>query len=113
MTEVNSGMPGALRYLDAADALIRKSLVWIKQQCVGGKGVSNEKLDEHQLASFDLAWCAAESTGARFALSTPEGGRRRSPAPASVWKSGWRWCFAPRRCRTSTIACGRGRRVSV
>jgi hypothetical protein len=34
-----------LQYLEAADALIRKSLTWIKQQCTGGKGVSNEKLD--------------------------------------------------------------------
>jgi (2S)-methylsuccinyl-CoA dehydrogenase len=69
MTEVNSGMQAALRYLAAADALIKKSLSWIKQQCIGNKGVSNEKLDEHQLASFDLAWCAAESTGARFAIA--------------------------------------------
>jgi hypothetical protein len=68
MTEVNSGMQGALQHLEAADALIRKSLNWIKQQCIGGKGVSNEKLDAHQMASFDLAWCAAESTGARFAV---------------------------------------------
>jgi hypothetical protein len=67
MTEVNSGMQGALQHLESADALIRKSLNWIKQQCIGGKGVSNEKLDAHQMASFDLAWCAAESTGARFA----------------------------------------------
>ncbi|WP_300453393.1 acyl-CoA dehydrogenase family protein [Accumulibacter sp.] len=67
MTEVNSGMPGALTHLESADGLIRKSLHWIKQQCAGGKGVSNEKLDEHQMASFDLAWCAAESTAARFA----------------------------------------------
>jgi hypothetical protein len=34
------------------------------------KGVSNEKLDAHQMASFDLAWCAAEATAARFAAST-------------------------------------------
>jgi (2S)-methylsuccinyl-CoA dehydrogenase len=67
MTEVNSGMQGALQHLESADALIRKSLNWIKQQSIGGKGVSNEKLDAHQMASFDLAWCAAESTGARFA----------------------------------------------
>ncbi len=66
MTELRSDM-SALQYLESADSVIRKSLTWIKQQCVGGKGVSNEKLDEHQMASFDLAWCAAESTAARFA----------------------------------------------
>jgi (2S)-methylsuccinyl-CoA dehydrogenase len=66
MAEVKNGLLGALQYLDVADALISKALVWIKQRCVGGKGVSNEKLDQHQMASFDLAWCAAESTAARF-----------------------------------------------
>ena len=68
MSEVISRMQEASQHLAAADALIKKSLVWIKQQCLGGKGVSSEKLDAHQMASFDLAWCAAESTTARFAL---------------------------------------------
>ncbi|HAY26440.1 MAG TPA: acyl-CoA dehydrogenase family protein [Candidatus Accumulibacter phosphatis] len=67
MTEVNCGIQGGLPYLDAADAAIRKALGWMKQQCMGSKGVSNEKLDAHQMASFDLAWCAAEATAARFA----------------------------------------------
>ena len=66
MTEVTSDMQDGLQYLESADSMIRKSLTWIKRQCVGSKGVSNEKLDEHQMASFDLAWCAAESTAARF-----------------------------------------------
>ncbi|MBK7236131.1 MAG: acyl-CoA/acyl-ACP dehydrogenase [Sterolibacteriaceae bacterium] len=68
MTEVNSRTQGALPYLESADAVIAKSLGWIKARCVDSKGVSNEKLDQHQMASFDLAWCAAESTAARFAL---------------------------------------------
>ena len=68
MSEVISRMQEALQHLAAADALIKKSLVWIKQQCLGANGVSSEKLDGHQMASFDLAWCAAESTTARFAL---------------------------------------------
>ena len=67
MTEVSSEMQGALQYLDSADSTIKQSLAWIKQQCVGAKGVSNEKLDTHQMASFDLAWCAAEATAARVA----------------------------------------------
>jgi (2S)-methylsuccinyl-CoA dehydrogenase len=68
MTEVKRGMEEAQRYLDVADALVKKSLVWIKGQCAGGKGLSGDKLDEHQVASFDLAWCEAEITGARFAI---------------------------------------------
>ena len=68
MSEVISRMQEASQHLAAADALIKKSLVWIKQQCLGANGVSSEKLDGHQMASFDLAWCAAESTTARFAL---------------------------------------------
>jgi hypothetical protein len=32
------------------------------------RALSNDKLDRHQLASFDLAWCAAEVTGARLAI---------------------------------------------
>ena len=68
MTEVKNGMQVALQHLESADAVIRKSLIWIKQQCATTKGVSNEKRDGHQMASFDLAWCAAESTAARFAV---------------------------------------------
>ncbi|SBT04894.1 Acyl-CoA dehydrogenase domain protein [Candidatus Propionivibrio aalborgensis] len=72
MTAVKSGMQGAVQHVGSADALIKKSLSWVKQQCLGGKGVSGEKLDEHQMASFDLAWCAAEATAARFALEYAE-----------------------------------------
>ena len=72
MTAVKSGMQGAVQHVGSADALIKKSLSWVKQQCLGGKGVSGEKLDEHQMASFDLAWCAAEATAARFALGYAE-----------------------------------------
>jgi (2S)-methylsuccinyl-CoA dehydrogenase len=68
MTEVKRGMQEAQQHLEVADALVKKSLVWIKGQCAGGKGLSNDKLDEHQVASFDLAWCEAEITGARFAI---------------------------------------------
>ncbi|HNC51712.1 MAG TPA: acyl-CoA dehydrogenase family protein [Accumulibacter sp.] len=68
MTEVNSDTLGSLQYLESADAVLRQALTWVKRECAGGKGVSNEKLDEHQMASFDLAWCAAESTAARFAV---------------------------------------------
>jgi (2S)-methylsuccinyl-CoA dehydrogenase len=68
MTEAQRGLQAASQHLDSADAAIRKSLLWIKRQCTEGKGVSSDKLDMHQMASFDLAWCAAEATGSRFAL---------------------------------------------
>jgi (2S)-methylsuccinyl-CoA dehydrogenase len=66
MNDLNSSMHEASQHLDVADALIKKSLTWTKRQCIGEKGVANDKLDEHQMASFDLAWCAAELTAARF-----------------------------------------------
>ena len=68
MSDVNSRLQAASQYLEVSDALIKKSLLWVKQQCLGDKGVSGEKLDSHQMASFDLAWCAAEATTARFAV---------------------------------------------
>ena len=68
MSEVNSRLQEASQHLKVADALIKKSLLWVKQQCLGDKGLSGEKLDGHQMASFDLAWCAAEATTARFAV---------------------------------------------
>ncbi|HOE40382.1 MAG TPA: acyl-CoA dehydrogenase family protein [Rhodoferax sp.] len=68
MSEVNNRLQEASQHLKVADALIKKSLLWVKEQCLGGKGVSGEKLDGHQMASFDLAWCAAEATTARFAV---------------------------------------------
>lgn len=68
MSDVNNRMQEASQYLAVTDALIKQSLIWIKQQCVGDKGVSGDKLDEHQMACFDLAWCAAESSTAHFAV---------------------------------------------
>lgn len=84
MTEVNSDTLGSLQYLESADAVLRQALTWIKRQCAGGKGVSNEKLDEHQMASFDLAWCAAESTAARFALEYARAVAAAAPATDAI-----------------------------
>jgi (2S)-methylsuccinyl-CoA dehydrogenase len=103
MTEVKNGMQERCSISKAADALIRKSLTWIKQQCVGGKGVSNEKLDAHQMASFDLAWCAAESTAARFAA---EYAGKVAAAADGRWyclEERMARVFVPKPCRTSTI----------
>ncbi len=66
MTEVSRALREAMPYLESADAAIKKALGWVKQQATEGKEISNDKLDLHQMASFDLAWCAAEATAARF-----------------------------------------------
>jgi (2S)-methylsuccinyl-CoA dehydrogenase len=65
MIQVQNGMGPAAHHIGAVDALIKKSLGWIRAQCVGGKGLSGDKLDEHQLATFDLSWCAAEVAAAQ------------------------------------------------
>lgn len=58
----------ALHYLDIANGLVDRSLSWIKQQATVNGRLANDKLDLHQVASFDLAWCAAEINAARFAI---------------------------------------------
>ncbi|MBK6907188.1 MAG: acyl-CoA dehydrogenase family protein [Rhodocyclaceae bacterium] len=69
MTTLQTELNEASQCLDIADTLVKKSLRWLKAECTGGKGIANDKLDRHQLASFDLSWCAAEVTGARLAIS--------------------------------------------
>jgi (2S)-methylsuccinyl-CoA dehydrogenase len=68
MSEGRKPLAAAAQHLASADAVISKALRWVKQQCTTAKGLSNEALDAHQLASFDLAWCAAEATGARLGI---------------------------------------------
>jgi hypothetical protein len=71
-------------------------MLWSKSRCAGckatnvlcGKGLSNDKLDEHQLASFDLSWCAAEITGA--ALRIEYAGRVGAKAHASTLTPAWK-----------------------
>ncbi len=84
MTAANSGLTGTRALLEPADAVIKRALRWIRQQCTDGKGLSNDKLDEHQVASFDLAWCAAELTGARFALDYASTMAAAAPAGAGA-----------------------------
>jgi len=72
MSDVKREMQDARQCVEAAGALIKQSIGWIKKQAAGDKGLSNDKLDQHQLASFDLSWCAAEATAARFALEYAE-----------------------------------------
>jgi (2S)-methylsuccinyl-CoA dehydrogenase len=93
--------------------LIRKSLTWIKQQCIGSKGVSNEKLDEHQMASFDLAWCAAESTAARFAAEYAGKVAAASTGDGVCLEERMALVFCAEALQNIHNRCGRDRRVSV
>ncbi|HMW17843.1 MAG TPA: acyl-CoA dehydrogenase family protein [Accumulibacter sp.] len=68
MNQGKDPLSSVTTYLAAADAVLGKSLRWLKGECTAGKGLSNDKLDEHQQVCFDLAWCAAEAAGARFAV---------------------------------------------
>ena len=69
MTTLQTELNEASQCLDIADTLVKKSLRWLKAECTGSKGVANDKLDRHQLARFELSWCAAELTCARLAIS--------------------------------------------
>ena len=61
MTTLQTELNEASQCLDIADTLVKKSLRWLKAECTGGKGIANDKLDRHQLASFDLSWYQRET----------------------------------------------------
>lgn len=66
-------LQSARQYLDAAQALVDRSLSFIKQACLNDSGrLSGSKLDEHQLVSYELAYCTAELSAARFAIEYAE-----------------------------------------
>ena len=48
--------------------IVDKGLSHIKVQCLDGGKVSTTKLDDHQLVSYELAYCAAELTASDFIL---------------------------------------------
>jgi (2S)-methylsuccinyl-CoA dehydrogenase len=64
MTDFQTQLQDAAKHIGVADAMIKKSLRWVRAQSLDAKGVSSEKLDDHQQASFDLSWCAAEVAAA-------------------------------------------------
>ncbi|MBK7000176.1 MAG: acyl-CoA/acyl-ACP dehydrogenase [Rhodoferax sp.] len=68
MSEFQQDRQDAARHLDVASALVKKSLRWVRDQSLGNKGLSNDLLDKHQLACFDLSWCAAEIAAGQCAL---------------------------------------------
>lgn len=65
--------------LDTVQKALDYSLADVKERSQKADGkISAALLDQHQLASYDLALSCAEMTGARFGLITPNGrGRRR------------------------------------
>jgi (2S)-methylsuccinyl-CoA dehydrogenase len=59
----------AYTILDTGQKALAKSLSHVKKQCLNEKGkLSSAKLDDKQLISYDLAYIAAEFTGARSSL---------------------------------------------
>lgn len=63
----------ARQHLDSVQALVDQSLSHIKRCCINDKGrLSGSKLDEHQLVSYELAYCCAELSAARFACDYAE-----------------------------------------
>lgn len=60
----------AANVLDQIQALIDTSLSHIKRACQGENGrLSAKKLDEHQLLSYEIAFCAAEVSAAQNLIS--------------------------------------------
>lgn len=53
----------------AGSATVDKALSFVKSQCLNGEKVSAAKLDEHQLVSYELAYCAAEVGSAESMLN--------------------------------------------
>jgi (2S)-methylsuccinyl-CoA dehydrogenase len=65
MGEYHNQISEAAQHLGVADALVKKSLLWIRTQSMGAKGLANDRLDAHQQAIFELSWCAAEVAAGR------------------------------------------------
>lgn len=58
----------ARSYIAQAKTLLNSSLSHLKQECMNEVGrLSGAKLDQHQLVSYELAYCAAELSAAEFA----------------------------------------------
>ncbi|PID41369.1 MAG: acyl-CoA dehydrogenase [Proteobacteria bacterium] len=56
----------ATEVIDTAQGLVDRALSHIKRHCVNEAGrISATRLDQYQLATYDLAFCSAETSGAR------------------------------------------------
>ncbi len=65
-TTTSLSINDAANTLDQVQDLIDTSLSHIKQACQGDNGrLSGKKLDEHQLLSYEIAFCAAEVSAAK------------------------------------------------
>ena len=57
----------------SAQAVVDQSLSAIKKKCQGENGrLSSSALDDHQLVSYELAYAAAELSGAGFVVDYAE-----------------------------------------
>ena len=61
--------------------VVDKGLSHIKSECLEGEKVSVKKMDGHQLASFELAYCVAELTASEFILDYSTKVRERKSPP--------------------------------
>ena len=58
----------AAAVLQDTQALLNSALSNLRSRCLEDGRVSNAKLDQHQLVSYELALCSSESAAAAFAL---------------------------------------------
>jgi (2S)-methylsuccinyl-CoA dehydrogenase len=76
----------AANVLDQIQVLIDTSLSHIKRACQGENGrLSAKKLDEHQLLSYEIAFCAAEVSAAQNLISYA--GKANNPLAEQLAKS--------------------------
>jgi (2S)-methylsuccinyl-CoA dehydrogenase len=77
MTVVPNGsgqlLDQAAAVLQNTQALLNSALSELRSRCLENGRISNAKLDDHQLVSYELAVCSSESAAAAFALEYARG----------------------------------------
>ncbi|MCG8610199.1 MAG: acyl-CoA dehydrogenase family protein [Pseudomonadales bacterium] len=64
----------ATQAMDAVQSILNRAFSYLKKQCTAPDGrISATRLDDYQLVSYDLAFCAAEVRAARSMLQVAEG----------------------------------------
>lgn len=67
MSQAKQQTQAAQSYISAVQALVDQSLSYVKQQCLNEAGrLSGSRLDEYQVVSYELAYCSAELSAAKF-----------------------------------------------
>lgn len=75
----------ALGAIAATQKLVDKSLSHIKKLCLNEAGrISATRLDAHQLSTYELAFCAAETAGARHMIEYADAARNNRPTAAEL-----------------------------